>query len=341
MKMDYIKVVKDALKVFWRHKSLWIFGIVMTIFGHGAYSFSVSYRESYSNYSGGTFQTPSIPGRELILQILDNPVPYLIGFGILSFILWVISTLVYWWCEGALIGMVGEAAQKGSTSIGSGMASGRQHLVPLTLMGILFSIPNIILSLLGLGVGLLFISQMGGFYRSLLAGGNLPRTEIQTMLQSMSVAFTALLCLTPFLCLGGLASVILNLFNQVAARSCVGENLTFKDSIKRGWQLTRKNVGYILLNALVLWVIRVVVGFVMAIPALLLWVPTVRALMYQSWSTLAVISTVMLVIYALVMVVGGSLTSFNSTLWTKLVHAMVAKEQAASPLVPTGSPENL
>lgn len=32
--MKYGSIFREALKIFWQHKSLWVFGIVITLFGH-------------------------------------------------------------------------------------------------------------------------------------------------------------------------------------------------------------------------------------------------------------------------------------------------------------------
>jgi len=91
--MNYITIFKEALGTFWRHKSLWIFGIVITIFGQGEYNFSVNYRESYPAGQGGP---PEIPGRDLLLKFFENPVPYIIGFSLLSLLVWIITSLISW-----------------------------------------------------------------------------------------------------------------------------------------------------------------------------------------------------------------------------------------------------
>ena len=73
---------------------------------------------------------------------------------------------------------------------------------------------------------------------------------------------------------------------------------------------------------------RVIFGIVMAIPALVLWIPAARALLHNDWSSFAMIALVGTALYILVMSVGvgGILTSFNSVVWTKLYKAFLAKE---------------
>ena len=90
----------------------------------------------------------------------------------------------------------------------------------------------------------------------------------------------------------------------------------------------RKNLGHILLNGIVLIVISVVFGWIVAIPALIIWVPVARAFLHQDWNLFTIIAAIIMGFYLLFVAIGlgGILTSFNSVLWTKLYKAMVAKE---------------
>jgi membrane-anchored glycerophosphoryl diester phosphodiesterase (GDPDase) len=106
------------------------------------------------------------------------------------------------------------------------------------------------------------------------------------------------------------------------------ENLTITDSIKRGWKITRKNLGFVLLNGIVLIVIGVIFGWIAAIPALVIWVPVARAVLHQNWNTGTILAAIFMAFYFLFIAVGigGILTSFNSALWTKLYKAMNVNE---------------
>lgn len=89
----------------------------------------------------------------------------------------------------------------------------------------------------------------------------------------------------------------------------------------------KRNVGYVLLTWFVLAIFGVVFGWVAAIPALVIWVPTARALLHSNWSAVNMTGIMVIAGYFIVVGfgVGGILTSFNSTLWTKLYKAFVLK----------------
>ncbi|MBI5354541.1 MAG: hypothetical protein HZB50_18020 [Chloroflexi bacterium] len=189
--MNYVSIFKEALNTFWRHKSLWVFGIVITIFGQGEYSFSVNYRESYPAGQGGL---PSMPGSDLLIKILDNPIPYIIGFSLLSLVIWIIKSLICWWSQSALISMVDDADQKGSTSVNSGWNAGKQRAIPLTIMSILFALPTAILNLPAIAGGVWLFSQFFDVYKSMLLGKTPSPEEMQAVFQPiMSIFFLVLL----------------------------------------------------------------------------------------------------------------------------------------------------
>lgn len=324
--MNYITIFKEALNTFWRHKSLWIFGIVITVFGQGEYGFSVNYRESYPAGQGGI---PTMPGSDLLIKILENPIPYIIGFSLLSLVFWIITSLICWWSQSALISMVDDIDQKGSTSVSNGWNAGKQRAIPLTLIAVLFALPTAILNLPAIVGGIWFFSQFFDIYKSMLLGKTPSPEEMQTVFQPlMSNIFLGFACIFPLICIGGILSWLLGLLNKVTARSFVLENLPIIDSIKRGWQITRKNLGHILLNGIVLIVISIIFGWIVAIPALIIWVPVARAFLHQSWNASTIIAAIIMGFYFLFVAVGfgGILTSFNSVLWTKLYKAMVVKE---------------
>src|SRR5262245_25309829 len=126
MGMNYGKVLNDSFHIFWTHRSLWLFGVMAALFGQSDYSFRVNFTQSLGSPSGGEPSLNPLEGT-ILERILENPLPYLLALGGLSLIWWVISTLLGWLAQGALIGMVDEIDRNGSTSLGRGWAVGRQH----------------------------------------------------------------------------------------------------------------------------------------------------------------------------------------------------------------------
>ncbi|MBL8078381.1 MAG: hypothetical protein JNM55_10505 [Anaerolineales bacterium] len=328
--MNYFSIFKEALKIFWRHKSLWILGIIITIFGQGEYGFSVNYRESYPAGQSGL---PDMPGRDLLINFFNNPIPYIIGFSLLSLFLWIIQSLICWWSQSTLISMVNDIDQQGSTSIRNGLNAGKQKAIPLTILSVLFALPTAIINLPAIAGGIWFFSKFFDAYKDLLLGETPSPEAMQTLFEPiMSNILLGFACIFPLVFIGGILGWLLGLLNKVTARVFVLENLSISESIRQGWKIARGNFGHILLNGIVLIVISVIFGWVAAIPALAIWVPVARALIHQNWSITSVILAVIMALYFLIIAVGlgGILTSFNSVLWTKLYKAMTIKDVVIS-----------
>lgn len=332
--MDYPTIFKESMRIFWRHKTLWIFGALVALFGQGEYNFSVNYRQSYSFDQNGVQAFPAIPGSQWILEFLKNPWPYLIGFLLLSLALWMITSLVCWWLQAGMISMVDEVEQKNATSIGSGLNAGKRRAVPLTLMAILLGAPTAVINLPAILGGMWFFMQFKDLFLSAASGEVISPGEVETLMNPVvSSLVLVLACTIPLLCLTALLGWLLGLLNKIAARSLVLEDLAILGSIKRGWQLMKKNFGYVLLNGIVLAVLGMVFAAVAAIPALVLWVPVARGILEQTWTASTVLMAALFGIYYLLAAValGGTLTSFNSVLWTRFYRAM---QTAASPAAP-------
>jgi hypothetical protein len=322
--MNYGNVISESFNIFWKHKSLWIFGIMAALFGQSDYSFRVNYQESV-NFPAREglppgFQSP-FEGT-IFANFFDNPIPYIVAGIFLGLIWWVISNIFGWLARGALIGMVDEADSTGSTSLGNGWKTGLGRLLPLFSIALLLALPMLLIIIPAALWAFQFLYQFKDFFIT-------PDPE-QLLEGILPTFFSAFACLLPLVCIGALMGFVLNLLNIIAARSCVLENLGVVDSIRRGWQVAVSNIGYTLLNWFLLLALRIIFGFIAAIPALILWIPTARAIMYGHWSAASIASALMMGLYLIIVAVGigGILSSFNSTLWTKLYKAFRSKEEA-------------
>ena len=178
----------------------------------------------------------------------------------------------------------------------------------------------------------------------MLTGQVASAEEMQFMVEKVMPNFLLVFaCLFPLLCVSALLGWLLKLLNDVCARSLVLENLGIRESLQRGWEVSRKNTGYVLINGIVLVVLSFLFGFVAGIPALILWIPFAQAILHGNWSALSILGGVLVALYFLIVAfgIGGILNSFNSTLWTKLYKVLTARAEAlatdAQPAEPSSS----
>lgn len=326
--MNYGNIITESFKIFWKVKTLWVFGVVAAIFGQSDYSFNVSYRESISFPIGETPPTDfTLPFQNSVFSdfftsFYQNPIPYIVVGVLLSLVWWVISSIFGWLARGAMIGMVDEADQNGTTSLGTGWKVGVNQLFPLFMIALLLALPMLLILIPVAIWGIQFLYQMNDFLTN--------SSREQAMESFFTTFFSAFACIFPLVCIGGLMGWILSLINIMAARSCVVENLGIINSIKRGTRVMIKSIGYTILTWFLLIVIRSTFGFIAAMPALVLWIPIARAILHGNWSAGAAVSALILAVYFVIVALGlgGIFTSFNATLWTKLYKASVDNMEA-------------
>jgi hypothetical protein len=222
--------------------------------------------------------------------------------------------------------MVRDAEKYDNASFHDGCRVGLKRFMPLFLINILLGLPQAALSLPGvialLWLAIRFLAGLGG-----LIGGEVPSMEAMQVFAEVigPVLLLTIACFLPLLCMAWIIGLILGILNELAARSCVIEDLGVIASIKRGWQLGSRNLGLTSLNFIVLLVARLIYGFVAGLPATILMIPAGMGLLRDGLSPVVVASIIGLILYGLVIGwgVGGILTSLNVTIWTKLYLAFL------------------
>ncbi len=333
--MKYIEIIKDSLNTCWRHEALWVFGMILTLVGQGDFSFSVEYQERY-HYPSTPGEMPDLPtpiDNPLFTNFFENPIPYIIGFTILGLVFWIFSNFIGCFSRGALIKMVDEIEQTGTTSVRRGWELGKHEVKSLFALAVVFAVPQLIILLPATISGLVIILQMISVFGQVFSAGAIPSVEEMNarVTSILPTLFTGLACFFPTICIGGIINAAIKLVNKIAARSCVLENLGVMDSVKRGWYITRRNIGYTCLNWLVWAATSGILGLVAAIPALLFWVPAAKAFLHNDWSATSIVAGLVTGLYFVLVgiIFGGILSSFNSTLWTKLYKWFLARENSA------------
>jgi hypothetical protein len=319
--MNYFDQLKQAARIFRQTKALWLLGIIAALFGQNEYGFSVNYSERTPASSTAQPDAPfaDILANPWVASFLANPFPYLLGIGALMLIGWMITSLVGWFVQGAMIDLAARANQDSSPSLRTSLRASRQHIWPLFLIYLVLSIPTIVVIILA---ALLIVPLFLSIFR--------------TSTPDFSVVFPRLFgtlaCLIPLFLLNGLAGIVLRLLNVLAARACVLEHLAVRESLRRGWFVLRRNVGYTVLNWFLFLIFGAIFGFVAALPALLLLITAGQAFLHNDWTPWALSAAIGVGIYFVVMSigVGGSLTGFNSTVWTVLYQAFQRKADAPS-----------
>ncbi|WP_298406811.1 hypothetical protein [uncultured Chloroflexus sp.] len=300
--MEIGALLKRGFAVWWRYKVLWALGMLLAVVGRGGYGVTIN--------TGVT--QPSERLEDSVIQTVlafvpDNVTPetvtgWLVSLGVILLVVWVVLLFVGSIVEGAAIVQTDALAQRGQFDLNGSFVAGISRMVPLALMDLLLAIPSLVV---GIGVFAAFAGLVSSAVEVATGGPSASMLELAMMLM-LGVVLCLLLPI-------GLWGLFLAVFRPLAARACVLEGQGPVASIKRGWQVLRRNLG----QAIVVWLVTFGIGLVYSIPVgaitgMVLFATDANPL--TSFSAWLVIIGLLNLIFAVI--VGGLLTSLNVVLWT-------------------------
>ena len=320
--MDFGEVLGRAWRIIWKHKVLWIFGILAGCSRGGG-----------GGGSGNSGYRASSPGGQ-------NPFPqfnqYADQFGnwigshwwvVFLFVLLILIIVVI----AAVLGTIGRIGLIKGTQKAD---AGAEHigLAELWDQSLPFFWRVFLLSLLvGLASFVLVIVLIAlGFGAAVLTLG------------------IGLICLIPLFCVLALVLWFVGIVIQLAEAAIVIENLSIMDGLRRGWDVVKRNIGPVLIMWLILVVIGFVVGLVIAIPILVAVVPAAIAFAAANaqstnitWGPLIVGLLCCVAYYPFLLVLNGILMAYLQSSWTLTYLRLTRprenpeiKESPENPVVP-------
>ncbi|MCL6509684.1 MAG: hypothetical protein K6U78_03255 [Anaerolineae bacterium] len=315
--MDFGATISRAFNIVLKHRALWILGFLASLIGGAGGSTSAF------NAPSGSF-TPTGPTGDLppemqnfFEQLADNPgliLAGLMGFVcvlfLISIVLWVISIIAH----GGLIGGVRQIEEEGGTSFGRAWSVGARKFWPLFGLSLLLALPGLVLLVL-------FLLLFGGSLLPIIAAST---SGDETALAGAAGGLFLLLCGGGFLaCIGLIYGILAAALQTFGERAIVLENLGVVDALRRGWEVIRSNLGNIILLALLMLVISIVVGFLVAIVAGLLFTPTLAAVFIGvgreggiGAGTIILGALTFLIVVVVSAIINAFFTAFASTVWT-------------------------
>jgi len=340
--MDYGKVIKRSLEVTWRNKALWLFGLLLALFGganaaRGGGGSGGSLPSGMSGMGEGfSSELEGIPWETLpFVKPWLRGVPPWHNMGIdwgaiaatvaavvavlavVGLVMAIIRWVVRWLSHGALIGMVDEIETSGETTLGSGFRMGWKHLLKLFAINLLISIGMAIVVM----VFLFAIFVIG----AILAIPAVACFAAGDALIAVGVIFAIILGLVWLLLLIA-GSIVLGAFGtlvrEYALRACVLDGQGVFDAIGAAMRtLNAKRVESGLMW-LLLGVIEFVLGLLL-IPLVFAGILLGMAAGFAGWAVTEAVWGVMVSVLPILFVMGlvglflGALyLVFESTAWT-------------------------
>lgn len=264
--MDHMRILKQAWKILWSYRTLWVFGIILALTSPSTFWWSNNRGSSGVSNNSFRFTPRGEIARELekLFQTLDQAISadikqalivMAIALVCITLLMIVLYTIGRFFSMTALIRMVNgyegsgeKASWKQGVRYGWSRAAWRLFLISLVIY---------------LPVLLVFILLFGCAALPVLLG-SMGRVEptLAGMIATIGMTFL-------FIFLAILVAVTLSLVLEIMRRVCVLENRGVIDSIRHGWQLVRSNLKDVGLMWLILIGIRI--GYFIAlIPVVLL-----------------------------------------------------------------------
>jgi hypothetical protein len=297
--MNNSEILTKSWKIVWKHKVLWIFGVLAGCLqggGSGSGGGNGGYRPGVAN-GDNPFAQYLPQAEEFFNRFTNNVEPYL---GIIAAILFGLCVL---WLLAIGLGTMGRIgliqgslqADGGAESLSFGEIWGTSQLYFGRVLGLWLTI-----SLLGFVLGLSF---------AVLA--------IVAVVASFGIG---LVCLLPFLLVLIPVSWVVNLLVEQATLAIVIEDRSLSEAFRRAWQLLRANLGAYVLMALMLFLIQLVIGVMIALPVFLVIVPALIGVFMGAGNGInmaLLISGLCFVVYLPVLIVlNGILQAYVQTAWT-------------------------
>jgi ABC-type phosphate/phosphonate transport system permease subunit len=309
--MDYGEVLNKAWKIVWKYKVLWIFGILAG-FAQGGGGGGGG---GGGNYSGGNnnFNPPNFRQGDFNFNFLPpemqrgfeefsrtvSSIPWFVWVMIVLGLLFI--ALVFWLLS--IVGKVGLIK-------GSKLADESEEKLPFgALLSKVwpyfwkFLLLELLICLAGFVLGLVI--------------------AIPIVLFAVMTLGVGMLCILPLLCLLIPLGLLVETFVKQAEIALVADDLGVFDSIKAAWNVIKKNFWAYVIMTLILVIGGSVVGFILALPFLLVFVPPFIALVANGFSNFNGLQTpliISLVICCILVpiywLVNGVLTAYIQSAWT-------------------------
>jgi hypothetical protein len=304
--MDIGSVLSRSWQIIWKHKILWIFGILAGCTNGGGGGGS-----GWRGEGGGGGQVPPQfqPFAQFFENLTEGQIALLVGIGILvALVLIVVAVFL------GTIGRVGlirgtQQAEGGAASLVFGELFSGSMPYFWRVFG------------LGLLVGLL----------ALVVGGGIAALAI---LGAVATLGLGLICLIPLICILVPVFWFISVIVEQASIAIVLENLGVMDGLRRGWEVVRANLGTMIIMALILMLgVGGIGGFIIALPLVFIVLPAVIGGAVgtdQSVGGGLILAAVCFIAYLpVLLVLNGILRSYIETAWTLTFMRLTGKPAAA------------
>jgi hypothetical protein len=229
MKFDFGEVLTHAWQITWRHKNLWLAGIVVTLVSFLSVPISLIFNPSFSSFSDPSEVNRALPsiflvnGLVLLLTILSIPV-YVIGMSVPS-----LGTF---------------QLERGREKVNFGEL----------IKGVLPYFWRVL--------GIFLLVWVGAFAVMMVFMALIMLLGVFTFGIGILCAFPLFILFIP------LAILVYALMEQGVSAVLV-DNLGFSSALQRAWELVRKNLGVMALMSIIIYLGATIISMIISVPMLI------------------------------------------------------------------------
>jgi hypothetical protein len=319
MNFNFGEVLTRAWQITWKYKVLWIFGILASCGrgggnGGGGNSGGSSSRPS----NGSNFDPNNLFPRDMFQEagrwLTDN-------WWIIALVIFAVIVLILLFYYLGTIGKI--ALIKGTFKAEQGVDS--------------------------MSFGELWSESQPYFWRVFGLSFLIGMAFLVILLPLFAIGFitagVGFLCLLPLICILVPIGWVLSVILEQADAAIVLEDKSMFDGFKRGWEITKNNIGPMVVMALILGIGGAIIGIIIALPIIIIVVPVAigAATMGElgaasnNLSIPLVIGAACCILYFPVLIaLSGVLTTYIQCAWT-LTFMRLTKPQDNAPVFVTGN----
>jgi hypothetical protein len=262
-KMDFGEILTRAWKIIWKHKILWLFGILASC-GQGGGGGSGGSRGGGGTNFDFSSGDPTLPPefQRFFFQFERQLTRFFDQIEIWHIVLFVVLIILFVLIVTAITLAVSTVGRVGLIQGTVQADQSDDELERLTFVELFNSGKPFFWRVLGL---------------NLLIGLAIFVLVLLIMLPAIALAVVTMgfgmFCLFPLICLLIPLSWLVGIIIQQANIALVVEDLGIIASLQRGWDIFRENIGNLVVLGLILGVGRFIIGLILAVPFILLFFP--------------------------------------------------------------------
>jgi len=312
------EVLTRAWQNIWKHKVLWIFGILASCARRGGGGSGGGGNRGLQTNPGGNTPFSNSQGERVLNQVgqyFEQHIWIIVAIGIaiilFSFILYALGMM-------GRIGLI-----KGNYKAENGtekFAFGELWSESMPYFGRIFGLNFLI----GLAVFVVIVIPLILLGVVAVIGG-------KTTAGIALVGFFA--CFIPILCILIPIGWVLSMIIEQAQAAIILEDLGMLDGFKRGWQIVKSNIGPMIIMSLILGIGGGIVGVIVALPLIAAFIPIIISIGTLRQSLVPVyISLACCAVYAPVLLFfNGILTAYIQSAWA-LTFMRLTKSKDNTPI---------